>query len=93
VSAIGLDLEARGGDMRLQVVVTDRDRRQFGLPDALRLRAGQRTRVRVAPRDLVPVEEGSGDVLRADDFAELWLVDITPQGDQVTLGIHELVVR
>ncbi len=92
VAAIGLDLEARGRDMRLQVVVTDRRNRQFGLPDALRLRAGQRAQVRLEPRDFVPVEEGSG-VLDRTAFAELWLVDITPQGSQVTLAIHQLEVR
>lgn len=92
VHRVALDLEPLERDMRLQVVVTDRHGRQFGLPDALRLRVGQRARAVLEPRDFVPVEDAGG-VLDPRGFAELWLVDITPQGAQAVLAVHELLVE
>jgi len=93
VSTIELSVRAVRQDARLQVVVTDRGLVQYGLRDALRLPAGQPVVVRLRPEDFVPVDSPQAGRLDPTGFAELWLVDITPQAGTVTLGIEQLTIR
>jgi hypothetical protein len=92
VSSLELSLASVSRDMTLQLVVITVDDRRYGLREALRVPAGSPFRANVSPKDFVPVEDGP-PVLEVDAFAELWIVDITDEGEPLVVAIDTLTLR
>ncbi len=92
VSALELDLASVSRDMTLQLMFITVDGRRYGLREALRVSAGGPFRAQVSPRDLVPVEDGP-PLLEDDAFSELWLVDITDEGEPLVVALDRLTLR
>jgi len=92
VSSLELELASVSRDMTLQLVVITVDDRRYGLREALRVPTGMPFHAQVSPADFVPVEDGP-PVLVDDAFAELWLVDITDEGEPLVVALDRLTLR
>jgi len=92
VTSLTLKLASVSRDMRLQLVAVTDDGLQYGLRDALRVPAGRPFTATVTPKDFVPVAEGP-PLLDDRAIAELWLVDISDEGEPLVVVLDALTLR
>ncbi len=92
VSGLTLQLASVSRDMRLQLVAITVNDDRYGLREALRVPAGKPFVASVTPEDFVPVEEAA-PMLDEATIAELWLVDISDEGEPLEVRLDALVLR